>query len=135
MEPNEAVQAGIYAGLIDKNSISLEQYRPRLLINDATKGQKVLTSLINELNQCDEFFFSVAFITESGVVSLLNTLIELEKKNIQGRIIASRYLEFTQPKALRRLLAFKNIDLRIVTTGNHHTKGYIFEGSVPDINL
>jgi HKD family nuclease len=126
MEPNEAVKAGIYAGLIDKNSISLEQYRPRLLINDVTKGQKVLTSLISELNQCDEFFFSVAFITESGVVSLLNTLIELEKKNIQGRIIASRYLEFTQPKALRRLLAFKNIDLRIVTTGNHHTKGYIF---------
>ena len=126
MEPNEAVRAGIYAGLIDKNSISLEQYRPRLLINDVTKGQKVLTSLISELNQCDEFFFSVAFITESGVVSLLNTLIELEKKNIQGRIIASRYLEFTQPKALRRLLAFKNIDLRIVTTGNHHSKGYIF---------
>ena len=56
MEPNEAVQAGIYAGLIDKNSISLEQYRPRLLINDVTKGQKVLTSLISDLNQCDEFF-------------------------------------------------------------------------------
>lgn len=126
MESNKAVQAGIYSGLIDKNSISLEQYRPRLLINDASKGQKVLTSLISELNQCDEFFFSVAFITESGVISLLNTLIELEKKNIQGRIIASRYLEFTQPKALRRLLTFKNIDLRIVTTGNHHTKGYIF---------
>ena len=126
MESTKAVQAGIHSGLIDKNSISLEQYRPRLLINDVSKGQKVLTSLISELSQCDEFFFSVAFITESGVVSLLNTLIELEKKNIKGRIIASRYLEFTQPKALRRLLAFKNIDLRIVTTGNHHTKGYIF---------
>lgn len=126
MESTQAVQAGIHSGLIDKNSISLEQYRPRLLINDISKGQKVLTSLISELKECDAFFFSVAFITESGVVSLLNTLIELEKKNIQGRIIASRYLEFTQPKALRRLLAFSNIDLRIVTTGNHHTKGYIF---------
>jgi superfamily II DNA or RNA helicase/HKD family nuclease len=126
MESHKAVQAGIYSGLIDKNSISLEQYRPRLLINDARKGQKVLTSLISELKECDGFFFSVAFITESGVVSLLNTLIELELKNIPGRIIASRYLEFTQPKALRRLLAFSNIDLRIVTAGNHHTKGYIF---------
>jgi HKD family nuclease len=126
MESHKAVQAGIYSGLIDKNSISLEQYRPRLLINDASKGQKVLTSLISELKECDGFFFSVAFITESGVVSLLNTLIELEQKNIPGRIIASRYLEFTQPKALRRLLAFSNIDLRIVTAGNHHTKGYIF---------
>lgn len=126
METIEAIKAGLYSGLIDKNSIALEHYRPRLLVNDISKGQKVLTSLISELRQCDEFFFSVAFITESGVVSLLNTLIELEKKNIKGRIIASRYLEFTQPKALRRLLAFKNIDLRIVTTGNHHTKGYIF---------
>lgn len=120
------VQDGIHSGLIDKNSDSLEQYRPTLLINDVTKGQKVLTSLIAELRQCDEFFFSVAFITESGVVSLTNTLIDLEKKNVKGRIIASQYLEFTQPKALRRLLEFKNIDLRIITTGNHHTKGYIF---------
>ncbi|WKY47373.1 DEAD/DEAH box helicase [Eubacteriaceae bacterium ES3] len=126
MESIEAVKAGLLAGLIDKNSLSLEQYRPRLLINDSSKGQKVLTSLITELRQCEEFFFSVAFITESGVVSLLNTLIDLEKKNVKGRIIASRYLEFTQPKALKRLLDFKNIDLRIVTSGNHHTKGYIF---------
>jgi len=56
MESHKAVQAGIYSRLIDKNSISLEQYRPRLLINDVTKGQKVLTSLISDLNQCDEFF-------------------------------------------------------------------------------
>lgn len=39
----------------------------------------------------------------------------------------SQYLNFTQPEALKRLLQFKNIELRIATTGNAHTKGYIFK--------
>lgn len=36
-------------------------------------------------------------------------------------------MNFSQPEALKRLLQFKNIDLRIVTTGNAHSKGYIFK--------
>jgi superfamily II DNA or RNA helicase/HKD family nuclease len=71
---------------------------------------------------------SVAFITSSGVTVLLNTLSDLEQRGVKGRIIASQYQNFTDPTALKRLLHFKNIELRIVTedVANMHTKGYIF---------
>lgn len=114
-------------GFIDGNLYSLEKYHPKLLINDHKRGMKVLTSLISELKTCEEFYFSVAFITQSGVVSLINTLNELKGKNIKGKIITGQYQNFTEPKALKILLSFKNIELKIVTDSNFHAKGYIFK--------
>jgi len=122
----EKLSEGLQSGFIDCNLSSLEKYNPKLLINDHKKGMKVLTSIENELRSCKEFYFSVAFITNSGITSLLSVLTELEEKNIKGKIITSQYQNFTEPKALKRLLKFKNIELRIVTEGNFHAKGYIF---------
>lgn len=122
------LEDGLKTGFIDCNLTSLERYHPKLLVNDHRRGMKVLTSIISELHHCEEFYFSVAFITNSGVTSLINALSELKKKNIRGRIITSQYQNFTQPKALERLLEFDNIELRIVTRGNFHAKGYIFKG-------
>jgi superfamily II DNA or RNA helicase len=127
-EKNELTRS-LYTGFVDFESESLDKYRPKLLINDHKKGKKVLTSLIHELNSCDEFFFSVAFITYSGVLVLLNTLKELEAKNIKGKILASQYLNFTDPNALKKLLSFSNIELRMVTDEDLHAKGYIFRKS------
>ena len=108
--------------------MALEEYKPRLLINDIDRGEKVLASVVVELSKCDEFMISVAFITSSGVTVLLNTLSDLEQRCVKGRIIASQYQNFTDPTALKRLLHFKNIELRIVTEdkANMHTKGCIF---------
>lgn len=69
----------------------------------------------------------MAFVTTNGVATIINKLIELEKRGIKGQILVSQYLNFTQPEALRRFLQFDNIDLRIATTGNAHAKGYIFK--------
>ncbi|HKK94693.1 MAG TPA: DEAD/DEAH box helicase [Anaerovoracaceae bacterium] len=122
-----AISTGLNNGFIDCNLESLEKYNPKLIINNYKEGVKVLTSLEAELINCIEFSFSVAFITESGVQVLLNILSELKEKNIKGRIITSQYQNFTEPKALRRLLEFGNVELRIVTEGNFHAKGYIFK--------
>lgn len=123
------LEKALQSGFINHKVMAIEQYKPRLIINDPEKGMKVLTSLISELKKCDSFYFSVAFITESGVTTLLNTLMELDEKGIQGKIIASQYQNFSEPKALKKLLLFKNIDLKIMTesTGKMHTKGYIFK--------
>ena len=91
--------------------------------------KKVLSSILHELENCSRFYISVAFITTSGVATIINTLKELEYKEIKGEIIVSQYLNFTQPEALKRLLQFNNIDLRIATTGNAHSKGYIFKNN------
>jgi len=117
----------LQTGLFDYHKISLEEYRPSLLINNYKSGQKVLTSIVNELNKCEEFFFSTAFITNSGVASLINVLKELEYKGIKGKIIASQYQNFTEPAALKRLISLKNVEVKIVVENNHHTKGYIFK--------
>ncbi len=116
----------LYTGFVDQQGLSLEEYRPRLLVNNNKIGQKVLTSIIKELKVCDEFFFSVAFITYSGVISLLSTLEELRENGIKGKIVASQYLNFTDPKALLKLLEFDNIELKMVTDQDLHSKGYIF---------
>ncbi len=126
MSIQDSLVKSLYTGFIDYREISLEEYRPSLLINDSKKGKKVLTSIVNELAKCDEFFFSTAFITNSGVASLLNVLKELEEKGIRGKIIASQYQNFTEPDALRRLIQLKNIQVKIVVENNYHTKGYIF---------
>lgn len=117
-------------GFVDRNLHSDEEYLPQLLLNDKIQGKKVLSTILRELKELrenDEFWFSVAFVTTSGVAILKNTLLELEKKNIKGKILVSQYLNFTQPEALKQLLGFKNIELKIVTKGNFHSKGYLFK--------
>lgn len=46
---------------------------------------KVISTIISELNSCDEFIISVAFITDSGLALLLNTFKYLEEKGIKGK--------------------------------------------------
>ncbi len=121
------VKNSILTGFIDSDLTSDPLYQPELLTNDKSIPSKVITALEYELRACTEFFISVAFVTTSGVAVLINTLNELEEKGVKGKVLVSQYLNFTQPEALRRLLQFKNIDLRIATKVSSHTKGYIFK--------
>jgi len=100
---------------------------PELLTNDKSNNKKVLTTITKELKNCDEFWFSVAFVTKSGVIALTNVFEELNSKNIKGKILVSQYQNFTQPEALKMLLKFSNITLKIVVEGNFHAKGYLFK--------
>lgn len=124
---NEIFNKSLQTGYVDKTIISDENFHPKLLVNQKKPPKKVLLTLLKELENCEEFYISVAFVTASGVATIINKLKELEKSNIKGQILVSQYLNFTQPEALKRLLQFKNIDLRIATSGNAHSKGYIFK--------
>ncbi len=119
--------ASLQNGFIDKTILSNLAYQPELLVNQKKPPKKVLTTILKELENCDQFFISVAFVTTSGVATIINKLKELETRKIKGEILVSQYLTFTQPEALKRLSQFKNIDLRIATKGNAHAKGYIFK--------
>lgn len=124
---NDNFKNSLNTGFVDKNIESEVLYRPKLLVNKNTPKEKVLSSILQELDNCNEFHISVAFVTTSGIATLLNTLINLEKKGIKGKILVSQYLNFTQPEALKKLLLFKNIELKISTKDNAHSKGYIFK--------
>jgi superfamily II DNA or RNA helicase/HKD family nuclease len=117
----------LQTGYVDKTILSSLDYQPELLVNQKNPPKKVLSTIIHELENCNQFFISVAFVTTSGVATIINKLKELENREIKGQILVSQYLNFTQPEALKRLSQFKNIDLRIATTGNVHAKGYIFK--------
>ena len=67
----------------------------------------------DELLKCDKFQISVAFITLGGVTPLLQTLKELEKREIPGEILTSNYLDFSEPQALEKLNSLKNIRIKM----------------------
>jgi superfamily II DNA or RNA helicase/HKD family nuclease len=120
----------LYTGFVDINKPSKPNYVPQLLVNNKEKGKKVLTTIENELLVCDNFWFSVAFVTTSGVASLINTLKVVEEKGKFGKILVSKYLNFTQPEALARLIKIRNIEVKIAVEGDFHSKGYLFRNGL-----
>ena len=125
------ILSGFRTASIDSTCQSSIDYRPEFLSNDHEKGRKVLVSLERELENCDSFKISVAFITMSGITPLLQVFRELENRGISGQILTTDYLSFTEPKALEKLSQMKNIEVRMLQTneetGGFHTKGYIFQ--------
>ena len=121
------LENSLRAGFIDQSISSHDEYLPKFLVNDKSEGKKVLSSIQHGLNNCEEFWFSVAFVTTDGVASLIETLNTLREKGIKGKILVSQYLNFTQPEALKRLLQFKNIEIKIAVNNSLHSKGYLFK--------
>src|SRR5699024_4512435 len=99
--------------------------------NNYKEGRKVISSIEDELLSCEEFFISVAFITMGGITPLLQTLKDLEKRGIPGKILTTDYQNFSEPRALRKLDELSNITLKMYQTNEaqegFHTKGYIFK--------
>lgn len=117
----------LQTGFIDQVIKSMPDYHPQFLVNDKDEKKKILSSILNGIDGCEEFWFSVAFMTTGGVSSLINTLEEFNRKGKKGKLLVSQYLNFTQPEALRRILLFKNIDLKISVDRKVHSKGYLFK--------
>lgn len=84
---SEELISGLTTAFIDQSSNSNLAYRPEFIYNDYKQGKKVLVSLEQELKRCDEFFISVAFITDSGFESLSMILKELEQKGVPGKFL------------------------------------------------
>ena len=127
----DELRQGFETAYIDGNVASNTVYRPQFVSNNYKEGKKVLSSIEDELLRCEKFQISVAFITLGGIEPLLQTLKELEEKNIPGEILTTNYLNFSEPKALAKLNELKNITLKMYDVDaageGFHTKGYIFK--------
>ena len=125
------LKQGLSTAFINQNISSNLAYKPQFVSNNYKEGRKVISSIEDELLSCEEFAISVAFVTMGGITPLLQTLRELEQRSIPGKILTTDYLTFSDPKALRILANFKNIELKMFVTENakegFHTKGYIFK--------
>lgn len=85
---------------------------------------------MESITECKSFYFNVAFISFSGVQLLLDSFQKAQEKGVTGKFITGTYLNFTDPKAVRRLQQFSGFDARIfIATENQgfHPKAYIFE--------
>ena len=131
MDKRDELRLGFETAYIDGSVASNSFYGPQFVSNNYKDGKKVLSSIEDELLRCDKFQISVAFITLGGITPLLQTLKELEKKNIPGEILTTNYLSFSEPKALEKLNGLSNITLKMYDVQEagegFHTKGYIFK--------
>ena len=93
--------------------------------------EKIKTSLKN----CRSFYFSVSFIKNSGLVLILNEIVEALQRGVKGKIITSTYKNFTDIPALNQFLRLSeqfpsfecHLDYDNFSDSGFHTKGYIFE--------
>ena len=99
------------------------------LVNN-TSQKNLLDELTQSLADCSRFYFNVAFVSYSGVQLLLDSFKLAESKGILGKFITGTYLNFTDPKAIRKLKTFNDFDVRVflaTETQGFHPKAYIFE--------
>lgn len=120
----EELEMSIKTSILNSELSSNINYQHSIIYN---KNKTMLTELKKQLQKCDEFKFSIAFITDSGVKSILQELIECEKRGVKGQVITGDYLSFSDPKALRQLNSFSNIEVKMSIDTNLHTKGYFFK--------
>lgn len=124
------LEEGLRTAFVDGMHQSNLAYRPQFVSNDYQSGRKVLTTIEDALLDCEEFSFSVAFVTMGGIEPLLQTFRELEQRGVRGRILTTDYLNFSEPGALDKLAGFSNIEVRMFqsdgTAQGFHTKGYVF---------
>ena len=125
------LQEGLTTAYIDGTAAANLAYKPAFVSNNPDEGKKVISVIEDELMKCDQFQISVAFITMGGITPLLQTLKELEKRKIPGQILTTNYLNFSEPRALKKLEELSNITLKMYDVDRadqgFHTKGYIFK--------
>ncbi|MGG5329451.1 DUF3427 domain-containing protein [Enterococcus sp. AZ163] len=101
-------------------------YDPKLIINRPKEKEFLLNVLQEEIDTCEDFFFSVAFVTQDGLNALKSHLSDLADRGISGRLLTSTYLGFNHPDMFKALLAIPNLEVRISAKSGFHSKGYLF---------
>ena len=122
----EDLRSSITTALIDLREDSKASLQPSLIVNNYREGEKTLVHVLEELETCSEFFFSVAFVAESGLILLADAIEEAARRGVKGKILTGTYLNFNNPRAFRRLLALPNVEARVFN-GELHAKGYLFK--------
>ena len=97
------LEKSLKRAFVDQRIIASE-YDPRFIVNDDKKQLYMLNVLQDELNTCETFFFSIAFLTQDGLAALKTQLADLNKQGVKGRILTSVYLTFNQPTIFEDLL-------------------------------
>lgn len=127
-----ALTQGVKSGLLDFDGSDRTSLGPRLILNDRERGEKVLSYVLDNLEQCKHFRFAVAFITTSGVACIHQTLKDALTRGCTGEILVSKYLTFSDPLAIDKLRKFDGLTVRFIDESDFHGKLFYF--SFQDFN-
>ncbi|MEJ6014208.1 DEAD/DEAH box helicase [Corynebacterium sp. H127] len=113
-------------GFINADLTSPQHFEPHLIANENSKT--MLAAIREELRTAQNFRFSIAFISSSGLALLKQALLDFPGR---GTIVTSRYLDFNHPNVFRELLLLDNVEVHIYDEpgSGFHAKGYVFERS------
>ncbi|MFD4328276.1 DEAD/DEAH box helicase [Nocardioides sp. NPDC058538] len=116
-------EADVQFGYVDKATKAPKNLNPSVVLN--TERTSVFRTIRDELRHCDEFFFSVAFVTPGAIARLKQDIVDFDGK---GTIVTADYLGFNPPTAFAELLNLRqhNVDVRFHPASAFHPKGYIF---------
>ncbi len=81
------ISDSVYTSLVDKNHISQKDLRLKLLYNDYQNNMKLSYELEYLLANCESFYFSVAFISESGLATLKEKLSYYRKEVSKEKLL------------------------------------------------
>lgn len=101
-------------------------YDPKMIINQPKERHFLLNVLQEETYTCEDFFFSVAFVTQDGLNALKAQFADLARQGKKGKLLTSTYLGFNQPDMFSDLLKIPNVEVRISKKQGFHSKGYLF---------
>ena len=130
-ELDSGILESVKTSLLDSGLRSEERLRPKIVYNDVSSGKDVRTVLIDELEACDSYDFSVAFITKDGIASIAQALLCEGKR---GRILTTDYQSFNDPEMFRYLMKQQGL-FQVKVCSDLHTKGYIFHHADGDTML
>lgn len=121
----DILEQSLRKGFIDQ-TLPSSIYDPKVIINKPEEKEYFLTTLQEEIDSCNDFCFSIAFITQGGLSALKSHLHDLNKKGISGKILTSTFLSFNHPDVFEDLLKIPNVEVRISDKKGFHAKGYLF---------
>lgn len=112
-------------GFQDSENFNRGFLSPRLISNNPNTNDLMKNVLRSSLSTCDEYFINVAFVTTGGLAQIRGILVDLDERNIKGKIIVSSYQYFTEPLALSYLMKLKNAEVRLIRSFDSHAKCYV----------
>lgn len=122
----DALSQGVKSGLLDFDQNAQPDMSPHLVLNDRERGEKVLSYVIYNLEQCKHFQFAIAFITTSGVACIYQTLKDTLARGCTGEILVSKYLHFSDPIAINKLRKIPGLTIRFIDEPDFHGKLFYF---------
>ncbi|MDN5953051.1 MAG: DEAD/DEAH box helicase, partial [Loigolactobacillus coryniformis] len=126
MNSSESLLQSLKKGFIDRK-VAGSKLDPQLIVNQSGGQDDLLNIMQAEVESCQSFFFSVAFITQSGLDAIKTQLADLAKRGVSGKLLTSTYLNFNEPEVFASLAKIPNLEVRISQKNGFHSKGYLFQ--------